>query len=129
MSSTFIQSYEQNPFPQVTFILYPLTSLVCLCVYTWFYTRVFKSENPMGKCFCDPMKFGYTIMIIVGMPILANLAALTDGIVDLIGYYNGQDLSCSFAIEIVMGLFTIVSLSIVTFFQMKIAGIAAIQRC
>lgn len=40
----------------------------------------------MGKCYCDPMKFGYTIMIIVGMPILANLAALTDGIVDLIGY-------------------------------------------
>ena len=110
-----IQSYEKELFHTVTFILYFLTALVCLLVYTMFFLKVFKSDSPGKKC-CDPMRFGYTILIIVGMPLLANLVLLLDSTVDLIGYFQGEDLACSFSIEVILGIAIVISLSIVTFF-------------
>ncbi len=59
-----------------------------MLVYTVFFIKVFKSDNSMKKC-CDPMRFGYTILIIAGIPILANFVAVVNSTVDLIGYHKG----------------------------------------
>lgn len=111
------------------FLLYSTISLTCLVLYTICFVKVFRNDSPLNKYCCDPMRFGGKTLIVLGMPFLNNSFYVLDSTIGTISYFTGQDLPCHFVIEIVLGFIIVLNLTTVNYFQLKIAGIAALQRC
>ena len=126
---TIINSYAQTNLATVAFLTYLSVSAISLIVYTVCFVVVFRNDAPNRRCCCDPLRFGKLTLFVLGIPFLMNVFHLFDAIVGTVGYYQGQDLRCHFAVEIVLGVVVIVNLTTLNYFQLKIAGIAAIQRC
>ena len=126
--SVNFNNYSRAPFPTSAFLTYLIASFCCFVIYLVAFLKVFKNENPQKRC-CDLMRYGPTTLLVLGMPILADGVHLIDSTVGTIGYFKGQDLPSHFGIEIVVGFVVISNLAVVNYFQLKIAGMAAIERC
>jgi len=75
------------------------------------------------------MQYGPTTLLVLSMPVLVNTVHLINATVGTIGYFEGQELPCHFGIEVFLVVVVISNLTIVNYFQLKIAGMAAVQRC
>ena len=121
-----VNHYMKMTLATVAFFTYLTISLVSLIIYGICFTKVFRNDNPAKRCCCDPLRFGKKTLFVLGMPFLTNLFHLIDAAVGTAGYYQGQDLKSHFGIEIALGVVVIVNLTTLNYFQLKIAGIAAI---
>jgi len=69
------------------------------------------------------------IFLVVSWPLIANTFHLVDASVELASYLQGNELISHRALDIILIPIVITNLSIINYFQLKLAGIAAIQRC
>ena len=114
-------------FATCTFISYLVTSLAVLVVYIISYLCVFR-KNRESKCW-DPLQYGFKIWVVLSWPILADTIHLTDATIELLNYFLGDDMwhvHHHAGIDICVGITIITNMTIVNYFQLKIAGIAAI---
>ena len=63
------------------------------------------------------------------MPFLFNGFHLLDALLGTICYGRGEDQPSLFYVEIILGLVIVLNLTAVNYFMLKLAGIAALQRC
>ena len=77
------------------------------------------------KC-CDIYRYGTKVLFVLSWPIVANSVHLIDSCVGTVSYYQGYDLPSHQFIEVTVGIVVIVNLTLINYFQLKIAGIAAI---
>lgn len=121
---------EKGPFPTSVFIIYAVVSVVFLITYIFFFGYTFRCTSTTTKC-CEPMRFGFKTFLVLSFPLLANALHLTDSIIALICYVKEENLDNkyflinAYALMVVM----VTSLAIVNYYQLKVAGIAAIQKC
>ena len=69
------------------------------------------------------------IFLVVTWPLIANSFHLADASVELAGYLQGEELRANRPLDIILIPIIITNLTIVNYFQLKVSGIAAIQRC
>ena len=115
--------YEHGTFPTTAFIGYITVSGLCLLFYTIAYCCTFCSS---GKC--DILKFGYKILLVLSWPIFSNSMHLIDACVGTAGYFKQEELPVHECLVFIVGACIIINMTLVNLFQLKIAGIAAIQR-
>ena len=123
--------YEQSVFPTCVFICYIFVSFILLITYTicYFCSLCCNRQPKNSSSQSDGMnRFGYKIMFCITWPIFNNCVHFIDSGIGTASYFKGQDLPSLQWIEIIVGCTIIINLTIVNFFQLKITGIAAIQR-
>lgn len=123
---------EKSAFPTSSFLLYTIVSAGFLTAYSCFYAYIFKHRSAghgsreTTKC-CDPMRFGLKTFLVLSFPILANTLHLADSTLNLFCYFKQEDNDTYFEIDAFAVMAVMVtSLAIVNYYQLKVAGIAAI---
>lgn len=112
--------YEPNVSLTCAFSSYIAVSCLSFLVYSASFTFVCSKKVSQ--------QFDKTILFLLAWPIVANLACFVDSCVGTASYLQGDNIPGHNMIEYAMAATMLVNLTVLNFFQLKIAGIAAILK-